>query len=83
MDQVLTAVRNQGVPAMQALPGCGRIEILVDDRSRTILYVSEWTSFAEAEGATNAKYRLEALARVEPYLTSPAETVVFESVLSA
>jgi len=80
LDRVLSAVRNQGIPALQALPGCRRIEILVDQESRTILYVSTWDRLEQAEGATTAKYRLEALARVEADLAVPIETAIYELV---
>jgi len=77
LDNVIHALRNQAVPALEALPGCGRMSILIEDGADRIMFISEWDSYDHAMNVTDAKYRVEALHRIEPDLMSPPETRIY------
>jgi hypothetical protein len=75
-ESVLHAIRNQAVPAFQALPGCRNISVLVD--GQTVLFVTEWDKYEQAVEASDAKYRNSALERIQPDLTDIPDTRVYE-----
>ena len=83
VDHVLHALRNQAVPALQALPGCGEISILADRNTNRVVFISEWDRQEHAVSVADAKYRLAALERIQPDLDGPLETVLYEVSVKA
>ena len=78
IDHALHSIRVQAVPAFQALQGCRNVSVLVDREAYRIAFVTQWDTREQAWAASEDKYRLDALHRVEPDLAGAPDTRVYE-----